>query len=57
MEWRKATNGVIPCDDITVNDKGEIEGIYIFNRHMSDFEALTTFFEFEIDEVTLTTSN
>jgi hypothetical protein len=38
-EYHKAPNGVIPCDDITVNaDTGEVEGIYIFNRHMSDFE-------------------
>jgi len=40
-----------------VNDDGDIEGIYIFNRHMSDFETLTTFFEFEIDEVILSTNN
>jgi len=36
-EFRKAPNGVIPCDNITKNANGEVEGIYIFNRHMSNF--------------------
>ena len=54
MEWRKAPNGVIPCDDIWVNDEGDVEGIYIFNHHMGDFEKLSTYFTFEVEEFAFT---
>ena len=56
--FEPAVNGMIPCDDITKDPvSGEIEGLYIYNRHMSEFTELNKFFEFEIEEVELSVSN
>ena len=55
-EYTKATT--IPCDDITQDPvSGVIDGLYIYNRHMSDFEKLTTYFDFDVDTVRFSTNN